>query len=220
MKDTIVDWANDWGRSVGIYGIKTEDIEAGQHDDLDAFRHAFCHAVLVSMANTALPELKVIWMPSNSDLVKAVSEIIGALMEHPIMGTSADPCPKYMDLHNNDIGKNLGLSKRDMIWIITKGDNPLQAIAGRIAQAVKTEQTINRLDDPRMPIHCFSRARIPTGAYIWRTQRDDKVRFDHAVLAGKVFHLDNIPSGGHPGTDYNCRCWAEPVVKPRKPKNP
>lgn len=47
--------------------------------------------------------------------------------------------------------------------------------------------------------------------YIWRTVEDDKVRSSHRQYNGKIFSWDNPPQGGHPGEDYNCRCWAEPV---------
>lgn len=41
--------------------------------------------------------------------------------------------------------------------------------------------------------------------YVWRTVRDDKVR------GGQTFLWNEPPEGGHPGEDYNCRCWAVPV---------
>lgn len=47
--------------------------------------------------------------------------------------------------------------------------------------------------------------------YIWRTVRDDHVRSQHAAREGKVFSWNKAPEGGHPGEDYNCRCWAEPA---------
>jgi len=50
--------------------------------------------------------------------------------------------------------------------------------------------------------------------YIWRTVQDDKVRSSHAARAGETFSWTNPPEGGHPGEDYNCRCWAEPVATP------
>jgi hypothetical protein len=50
----------------------------------------------------------------------------------------------------------------------------------------------------------------PTTHYIWRTSGDDKVRSSHAANNGKIFAWDNPPETGHPGEDYNCRCWAEP----------
>ena len=46
--------------------------------------------------------------------------------------------------------------------------------------------------------------------YIWRTRKDEKVRGKHAEREGKIFNWHIPPTGGHPGEDYNCRCWAEP----------
>jgi len=53
--------------------------------------------------------------------------------------------------------------------------------------------------------------------YVWRTVGDDTVRHNHAVREGRVFSWDDPPDGGHPGEDYNCRCWADPLV-PMQPK--
>lgn len=47
--------------------------------------------------------------------------------------------------------------------------------------------------------------------YIWRTVKDSDVRPAHAAREGQIFSWTNPPEGGHPGEDYNCRCWAEPV---------
>lgn len=47
--------------------------------------------------------------------------------------------------------------------------------------------------------------------YIWHTQRDDRVRGTHAINSGKMFAWNAPPPTGHPGEDYNCRCWAEPI---------
>ena len=52
----------------------------------------------------------------------------------------------------------------------------------------------------------------PDDYYIWRTKGDDKVRDRHKERDGKVFNWHIPPTGGHPGEDYNCRCWAEPYV--------
>jgi hypothetical protein len=48
--------------------------------------------------------------------------------------------------------------------------------------------------------------------YVWHTQGDDRVRGAHAVNEGRLFSWNNPPVTGHPGEDYNCRCWAEPYV--------
>lgn len=47
--------------------------------------------------------------------------------------------------------------------------------------------------------------------YIWHTQDDDKVRLSHAANHNRIFAWDNPPATGHPGEDFNCRCWAEPI---------
>lgn len=61
------------------------------------------------------------------------------------------------------------------------------------------------------PIERSLKAVRTTTHYIWRTRLDDKVRPSHAANDGKVFSWDSPPSTGHPGDDYNCRCWADPV---------
>ena len=49
--------------------------------------------------------------------------------------------------------------------------------------------------------------------YIWRTVGDERVRDTHDENDGNFFSWDNPPAEtGHPGEDYQCRCWAEPVL--------
>lgn len=47
--------------------------------------------------------------------------------------------------------------------------------------------------------------------YIWRTQDDAKVRPAHAANDDTIFAWDHPPATGHPGEDFHCRCWAEPI---------
>lgn len=63
--------------------------------------------------------------------------------------------------------------------------------------------------------------------YIWRTARDRRVRGtpkskdglypnarpSHYAREGKVFEFKKPPKGGGPGQDYNCRCYAEPIIE-------
>ena len=56
--------------------------------------------------------------------------------------------------------------------------------------------------------------------YVWRTREDDRVRLDHAHLDGEIFDWDHPPivdvktgRRGHPGTDYNCRCYAITILE-------
>lgn len=54
--------------------------------------------------------------------------------------------------------------------------------------------------------------------YVWRTAGDSDVRETHAKLNGKVFAWDEPPVAGengeraHPGSIYNCRCFADPIL--------
>lgn len=54
--------------------------------------------------------------------------------------------------------------------------------------------------------------------YHWRTARDRDVRPFHKRLEGKVIAWDNPPvvdehgRRAHAGTDYNCRCYPEPII--------
>lgn len=56
-------------------------------------------------------------------------------------------------------------------------------------------------------------------SYIWRTVNDSRVRDDHAELDGTLQRWDDPPvissrtgETGHPGDDYQCRCFADPVL--------
>ena len=52
----------------------------------------------------------------------------------------------------------------------------------------------------------------------WWTVHDSDVRPEHRRLHGKMFRWDDPPiigtkgERGTPGTIYNCRCWAEPIL--------
>lgn len=44
--------------------------------------------------------------------------------------------------------------------------------------------------------------------YVWNTQRDARVRKDHAERDDKIFRWDDPPEGGHPSQGFGCRCYA------------
>lgn len=72
--------------------------------------------------------------------------------------------------------------------------------------------------------------RIGIKEYIWNDASDERVRDSHSVLDGMICSWDDATiyrrpgttewlkrssiGGyiGHPGTDFQCRCWAEPVL--------
>jgi len=49
-------------------------------------------------------------------------------------------------------------------------------------------------------------------SYVWRTVGDERVRDEHDDNDGETFSWDSPPATGHPGEDYQCRCWAEPIL--------
>ena len=65
-----------------------------------------------------------------------------------------------------------------------------------------------------------------TDRYFWKTQKDKRVRNTHMQLENKCFLFSDPPTTidkygnkhtGNPGTDYGCRCWAEPAPEREKP---
>lgn len=54
--------------------------------------------------------------------------------------------------------------------------------------------------------------------YRWSTSSDERVRDMHAELDGQIFSWDDPPvtneqgDTNHPGTDYQCRCVAVPII--------
>lgn len=49
--------------------------------------------------------------------------------------------------------------------------------------------------------------------YVWRTAGDERVRQTHKSNNGKTFSWDKPPKEtGHPGTDIQCRCVAQPII--------
>lgn len=50
--------------------------------------------------------------------------------------------------------------------------------------------------------------------YKWRTVGDDAVRDNHASKEGVTFKWSDPPAEtGHPGQDFQCRCYAEPIIE-------
>lgn len=47
--------------------------------------------------------------------------------------------------------------------------------------------------------------------YVWTSQQDGRVRKNHAERNNQIFRWDTPPTGGHPSTDFGCRCYARPL---------
>lgn len=87
----------------------------------------------------------------------------------------------------------------------------LISVDGRIDPDDVTMRYLNdELEDP-------NNFMIFKGQYIWQTVGDEKVRGIHRIRDGRQYSWDDPPEGGHPGEDFGCRCWAEPIL-PTRPK--
>lgn len=62
------------------------------------------------------------------------------------------------------------------------------------------------------PIRLERKQTAPEGQYVWRSQRDARVRPSHRANDGQLFDWSSPPDTGHPGSDYGCRCEAVPYV--------
>jgi len=49
-------------------------------------------------------------------------------------------------------------------------------------------------------------------SYVWTTAQDERVRPAHKVLDGETFTWEKGPKIGHPGSEINCRCIAQPII--------
>lgn len=95
--------------------------------------------------------------------------------------------------------RNLGLMNQYLIW---------RSLDFGFVQEIKALQQIDQqLAGLLLHYKMLGNSR----RYIWHTQEDDKVRSSHAANNGRIFSWDEPPATGHPGEDFNCRCWAQPV---------
>jgi SPP1 gp7 family putative phage head morphogenesis protein len=112
----------------------------------------------------------------------------------------------------------------------TQANAALGYRSDRLARIVKTEFGVSKnkakmiaRQETSLFVSKYREERY-TGAgikqYIWSTSQDQRVRHDHADLNHKIFSWDEPPivdqstgKRGNPGTDFNCRCLALPLIR-------
>lgn len=87
-----------------------------------------------------------------------------------------------------------------------EGTDPGKAIAN--AERLARDQVLTLHADMTRARH----EELGIEEYIWRTMGDARVRDRHEDREGVRFRYDQPPKGGHPGTEVQCRCFAEPVI--------
>ena len=99
----------------------------------------------------------------------------------------------------------MGLSQRDLTKRIREDLRVPKARANLIArdQTLKVNSQLSEAAHKEAGISKF----------MWVTSADERVREDHQMLNGEIFDYDNPPAIGLPGTDFQCRCIAYPVIE-------
>lgn len=178
----------------------------------------------------AIQQLYGIVLPQSTTLGMKAEMVTPVQLSQKIFGATADV--QRVEAFVDELKKNfvyssekvvegigrtfLDVTDRDVRKQILQGtpvSEILQSIQDRAQKAIEKAAASARLEVTTAN-SLLSRERqvsIDLQRYTWRTCRDDRVRASHAQLDGTVQLWSDAPSVGHPGEDYNCRCWAEPV---------
>lgn len=140
-----------------------------------------------------LSEEMNLWAKMNVDLVKDVSTVFLTQSERLVLDGLRRGVRSEM------IGKQI-LKSTDLDKGRYKTAETRAKIIGR-DQVSKLNGTLNRLRQEQAGVQ----------KYIWRTVGDARVRETHAMNNGREFTWAEGWEGLHPGDDYNCRCFAEPL---------
>lgn len=104
---------------------------------------------------------------------------------------------------------NRGIQSGDRAEDIIKELNHIEGVTESRAKLIARDQ-VSKLNGN---LNMLRQENLGIDSYIWRTSEDERVRPSHEEKNGKEFQWNNPPSDtGHPGEDYNCRCYAEPKL--------
>lgn len=130
---------------------------------------------------------------------------------------------KNVELITSQGKEYLGIIEGRVKEFVTKAKGPreLAALIEKETKATKNQARMIASDQLRKAhsdIAKTSQQNAGFQEYIWRTQKDGRVRDDHKGLEGLKFSwgdppITNSKTGdrNHPGFDYSCRCFAEPA---------
>jgi SPP1 gp7 family putative phage head morphogenesis protein len=98
------------------------------------------------------------------------------------------------------------VAKKTAINRMAREIQALYPVSKKRAKLIATDQTI------KLTAAVEEKRQRDAGvtSYTWETMRDIKVRKRHRERQGKVYSWTSPPSGGHPGSEINCRCHAKP----------
>lgn len=143
---------------------------------------------------------------------------VNILQQEPWLTTQLD----LFTQQNADLIKNItDKTLHDIKGIVTRGfaqgtslTNMTSNLRDRIGMTKRRVTLIARDQTSKLNGQLTQLRQTQTGvsSYVWATAGDERVRPTHAMNEGQTFKWDDPPATGHPGSDYNCRCTAIPVL--------
>jgi SPP1 gp7 family putative phage head morphogenesis protein len=194
LRDVLDDHREGWTRR--MYRILVRAILG----PLGEYQARQLNSVLKAAFNFELPAVvgNEAWLAA--ELARATEENVDLISALP-------------ETYVEQVSKKLGdvLVRGGSVEQVKKALEESRAITERRAYLIAVDQTnkwYGKLNELRQKS-------LGVRRYVWRTQRDFRVRDGHSRREGQVFSWDAIPPDvgggeGHPGQPVRCRCWAEP----------
>ena len=174
------------------------------------------------------------WIKQNYDSVNATSKTMGEFYSNyktdtylSILKSFEDPLKYKLDklmtkeINTSDMKKLMFELKqgknnkeiKEMISLIEKGINVSPENLSKLRMyalrknELRARNEVGNLYSSELEAMMYENG---IDDYIWRTMEDNNVREDHKKRDRKIY---SVYDGNLPGSDFGCRCWAEPVRK-------
>lgn len=157
---------------------------------------------------------------NKEQFVKVVHSAVAVnpIIQEPYLQTQL----KLFQSQNTDLITKMGVDQRDRLQQtlytnlsqghgqdkIKEEIKKSEGIGDRRAKLIARDQT-NKFNGQLSQLR---QNELGIGSYIWTTARDERVRPTHRAMEGKIVEWNKPPSIGHPGSEINCRCIAQPVI--------
>lgn len=143
---------------------------------------------------------------------------VNPIMQEPYLETQL----KLFQNQNTDLITKLGSDQRDRVQQtlysnlsqgngIEKIEEELkksEGIGENKAKLIARDQT-NKFNGQLTQLR---QQEIGITSYVWTTSQDERVRPTHRALDGETFTWEKGSKIGHPGSEINCRCIAQPII--------
>lgn len=143
---------------------------------------------------------------------------VNPIVQEPYMETQL----KLFQIQNTDLITKMGLDQRarveQTLYSNLSQGNGIEKIQEELiksegigenrARLIARDQT-NKFNGQLTQLR---QQEVGVVSYVWTTAQDERVRPTHKVLDGETFTWEKGPKIGHPGSEINCRCIAQPII--------